>query len=159
MTGKIEWPWGNRKGKKMIRIHNMASYVLATMLVLTGLAGCKKSEPAPESQSGQTQQITAEKTAVEPRPQQDVEPAVADEAKLAKGVKLEAAGEPIDVEVGHLVPHTCDWNNDGKKDLIVGQFKNGAIRLYLNQGTDSAPVFGESSLVKAGGKPIRLDAG
>ena len=140
MTGKVAWLWDNRKGKKMIRIRKIASYVLAATLVLTAIAGCKKSEPAPESQSGQTQQV-------------------AGEAKLAKGVKLEVAGEPIDIEVGHLVPRACDWNNDGKKDLIVGQFRDGAIRLYLNEGTDSAPVFGEFSLLHAGGKPIRLDAG
>jgi len=140
MTGKVAWLWDNRKGKKMIRIRKIASYVLAAALVLTAIAGCKKSEPAPESQSGQTQQV-------------------AGEAKLAKGVELEAAGEPIDVEVGHLVPRACDWNNDGKKDLIVGQFRDGAIRLYLNEGTDAAPVFGEFSLLQAGGKPIRLDAG
>lgn len=140
MTGKVAGLWDNRKGKKMIRIRKIASYVLAAALVLTAIAGCKKSEPAPESQSGQTQQV-------------------AGEAKLAKGVELEAAGEPIDVEVGHLVPRACDWNNDGKKDLIVGQFRDGAIRLYLNEGTDAAPVFGEFSLLQAGGKPIRLDAG
>ncbi len=81
------------------------------------------------------------------------------ESAFHKGVQIEAGGKPIDVEVGHLVPRTCDWNNDGKKDLIVGQFSNGAIRLYLNQGTDAAPVFGEFSLLQAGGKPIRLDAG
>lgn len=114
----------------MIRIHNMASCVLAATLALTAIVGCKKSEPAPTG-----------------------------DARLGKGVKLEAAGEPIDVEVGHLVPRACDWNNDGKKDLIVGQFRDGAIRLYLNQGTDTAPVFGEFSLLQAGGKPIRLDAG
>ena len=159
MMGKIEWLWGNKKGKKMIRIHNMASYALAATLALTVFVGCKKSEPAPESQSGQTEQVTADKTAVEPEPKQDIEPVVVGEAKLGKGVKLEAAGEPIDAEIGHLVPRACDWNNDGKKDLIVGLFRDGAIRLYLNQGTDAAPVFGEFSLLQAGGKPIRLDAG
>ncbi len=143
----------------MIRIRNIASCVVVATLALTAIAGCKKSEPAPESQSGQTQESTAEKTAVEPTPKQDAAPAVAGEAKLAKGVKLEAAGKPINGELGHLVPRACDWNNDGKKDLIVGQFGNGAIRLYLNQGTDAAPVFGESSLLQADGKPIRLDAG
>ncbi|UCF13950.1 MAG: VCBS repeat-containing protein [Phycisphaerales bacterium] len=81
------------------------------------------------------------------------------EPKLGEGVKLEAAGKPIDVEIGHLVPRVCDWNNDGKKDLIVGQFRDGAIRLYLNEGTDAAPAFGQSSILQAGGKPIRLDAG
>ncbi len=135
----------------MTRIRRTVSYVLTAMLALTAIAGCKKSEPAPESQSGQTQQVTAEKTAVAP--------AAAGEAKLAKGVMLEAAGKPIDAEIGHLVPRACDWNNDGKKDLLVGQFASGAIRLYLNEGTDAAPVFGESSLLQAGGKPIRLDAG
>lgn len=126
----------------MVGIRNKASCVFAALLVLAALTGCKKSEPAPESQSGDTRQI-----------------AVADGPKLAKGVKLQAAGKPIDIEVGHLVPSACDWNNDGKKDLIVGQFAGGAIRLYLNEGTDAAPVFGEFSLLHAGGKPIKLDAG
>jgi hypothetical protein len=144
----------------MTHIHNIASYALAAALALTAIAGCKKSEPAPESQSGRTQQVAAEKTAVEPEPRQDVEPTAAGERlTLSKGVKVEAAGEPIDVEIGHLVPCACDWNNDGRKDLVVGQFKDGAIRLYLNEGTDAAPVFGEFSLLQAGGKPIRLDAG
>ena len=124
----------------MIRAHKIAGCVLAATLALTAIAGCKKSEPPPESQSGQTQPVAAE-------------------TRLAKGGMWEAAGKPIDVEIGHLVPRVCDWNNDGKKDLIVGQFASGAIRLYLNQGTDAAPVFREPSLLQAGGKPIRLDAG
>ncbi len=116
----------------MIRIHKIASCVVAATLalMLTVIAGCKKSEPASTS-----------------------------ETRLAKGVKLEAAGKPINGELGHLVPRACDWNNDGKKDLIVGQFGEGAIRLYLNQGTDAAPVFREPSLLQDGGKPNRLDAG
>jgi hypothetical protein len=61
------------------------------------------------------------------------------ERELGSGVKLEAAGKPIDVEVGHLVPCVADWNGDGRKDLIVGQFVGGKIALYLNEGTDKAP--------------------
>ena len=80
-------------------------------------------------------------------------------AGLREGVKLEADGEVIDVEVGHLVPCALDWNGDGNKDLIVGQFSGGRIRLYLNQGTDAKPEFGASTFLKAGGKEIRLDAG
>ena len=83
----------------------------------------------------------------------------AEGSAFREGVRIKAAGEPIDIDIGHLVPQACDWNNDGKKDLIVGQFSGGAIRLYLNEGTNAAPVFGESSLLNAGGKPIRLDAG
>lgn len=83
----------------------------------------------------------------------------AEESAFREGVRIEAAGEPIDVEVGHLVPRVCDWNNDGKKDLVVGQFARGEIRLYLNEGTDAVPVFEDSTMLHAGGKPIRLDAG
>jgi hypothetical protein len=78
---------------------------------------------------------------------------------LAPGVRLEAGGKPIDGEVGHLVPVAADWNGDGKKDLLVGQFGEGMIRLYLNQGTDAGPVFKEFSALEAGGKAIKLPAG
>ncbi len=85
--------------------------------------------------------------------------APADEPVFHEGVLIQVAGKPIDIEIGHLVPRACDWNNDGKKDLLVGQFSGGVIRLYLNQGTDAAPVFEDSTVLNAGGKPIKLDAG
>jgi hypothetical protein len=78
---------------------------------------------------------------------------------LKEGVKIECGGKPIDVEIGHLVPCVVDWNNDGKKDLIVGQFQKGLIRLYLNQGADDAPVFKDFSYLQAGGAQISLPAG
>ncbi len=79
--------------------------------------------------------------------------------ELSKGQKLQAGGEDIDIEVGHLVPCVVDWNNDGKKDLVVGQFSGGKIRLYLNEGTDSEPRFGDFTCLTAGGKEIALPAG
>jgi hypothetical protein len=132
----------------MIRFHRAAGYALAAALALTAIAGCKKREPAPEPQAVRAQPTEPE-----------IEKAAGAGPKLTQGVKLTAAGEPIDVEIGHLVPCVCDWNGDGKKDLLVGQFKTGAIRLYLNQGTDTEPVFGDFSFLQAGGKQIRLDAG
>lgn len=80
-------------------------------------------------------------------------------AEFQPGVKLEADGKAIDVEIGHLVPCAMDWNGDGKRDLIVGQFSKGKIRLYLNHGTDDSPVFKEYSFLHAGGKEISLPAG
>jgi hypothetical protein len=45
-----------------------------------------------------------------------------------------------------------DWNNDGRKDLITGDY-DGCIRIYYNQGTDAAPVFDDFSyLVMAGAR-------
>jgi len=80
-------------------------------------------------------------------------------ADLEPGVRLEADGKPIDARVGHLVPCALDWNGDGKKDLIVGQFMGGKIGLYLNQGTDAQPAFKDSSYLEAGSKEISLPAG
>ena len=79
--------------------------------------------------------------------------------ELEPGVKIEADGAPIAVEIGHLVPVVADWNGDGKKDLIVGQFSGGKIRLYTNVGTDDRPVFGKFEYLRAGGKEISLPAG
>jgi len=129
----------------------MAACALAAMVVLTALAGCKKREPAPEPKPEPEVRLT--------KPTTPEAEKVVVEREFQEGVKLTAAGEPIDVEIGHLVPCVCDWNSDDKKDLIVGQFKNGAIRLYLNEGTDTEPVFNDFSILQAGGKPIKLDAG
>ena len=80
----------------------------------------------------------------------------AEAAEFQPGVKIEADGKAIDVEYGQLVPSAVDWNGDGKKDLLVGQYKDGKIRLYLNQGTDNAPVFKDFTYLQAGGKVISL---
>ncbi len=79
--------------------------------------------------------------------------------ELAEGRMIEAGGEAIDIHVGHLVPCVADWNNDGKKDLLVGQFAGGMIMVYVNTGTDESPVFEGSRTLLAGGAPISLPAG
>lgn len=60
--------------------------------------------------------------------------------------------DPIDVEVGHATPNVADWDGDGKRDLLVGQFGGGKLRVYLNKGTNEAPRFKGFTFVKAGGK-------
>ena len=78
---------------------------------------------------------------------------------LQEGVKILAGGVPVSVRIGHLVPCAMDWNTDGKKDLVVGQFMGGSIRVYLNEGTDVAPEFGDFTYLDAGAKEIHLPAG
>ncbi len=85
--------------------------------------------------------------------------APASAAGFEPGVKIVADGKPIDVTVGHLVPCVVDWNDDGKKDLLVGQFSGGKIRLYLNTAKDEAPEFRKFAYLKAGGVEISLPAG
>ena len=86
-------------------------------------------------------------------------PAATPPSSFLEGVKLEAGGATIDVEVGHLVPYAVDWNGDDRKDLILGQFSGGKVRLYLNQGADDEPRLAESSFLEAGGAQISLPAG
>jgi len=166
----------------MLRIYQMSILSLAAVLALTALPGCTPSQPdsvteVDQSQTtetfGGTEEIlkddadtskrqasgTDADTATEQASGTDSDSVALSESRFGRGVRLMAAGEPIDVEIGHLVPCVSDWNSDGKKDLLVGQFKSGAIRLYLNQGTDTEPIFGDFSMLNAGGKPIRLDAG
>jgi len=56
-------------------------------------------------------------------------------------------------------PCVADFNNDGKKDLLVGVFYDGYIYLFLNEGTDADPVFGEGTLLEADGVPISVGYG
>ena len=54
--------------------------------------------------------------------------------RLAAPVLLRDGKAPIDVDVGHATPYVVDWDGDGKKDLLVGQFSGGKIRVYRNLG-------------------------
>ncbi len=58
---------------------------------------------------------------------------------LAAPVRLEAAGQVIDTEVGHAAPFVYDFDGDGTQDLLVGQFGNGLLTIYRNDGTNSEP--------------------
>ncbi|HVP09896.1 MAG TPA: VCBS repeat-containing protein [Phycisphaerae bacterium] len=50
-------------------------------------------------------------------------------------------GEGVDIDVFYrATPTVVDWNNDGKKDLIVGSV-DGLIYIYINEGTDTEPEF------------------
>lgn len=50
-------------------------------------------------------------------------------------------------------PDVVDWNEDGKKDIVIGE-QTGYVRLYLNQGTNSNPVFTTYSNIQSSGVSI-----
>ena len=50
-------------------------------------------------------------------------------------------------------PRVVNWNNDSKKDLLVGA-GTGNISIFINTGTDSNPVFGAGTFVQADGSDI-----
>src|SRR6266478_9951766 len=67
---------------------------------------------------------------------------VASGQELAKPVRLEASGQPINIGgVGHSAPFLADIDGDGKLHLLVGTFSEGQLRIYRNLGTNRAPKF------------------
>jgi hypothetical protein len=58
-------------------------------------------------------------------------------AEFQAPVRLEAGGKPVRVESpGYAAPCWADIDGDGKKDLLVGQFSQGKIRIFKNLGPD-----------------------
>ena len=73
--------------------------------------------------------------------------------KLGQPILVTGATKPILTEKhGLAAPALWDWNGDGKRDLLVGEFETNSsdfpmgadgstIRVYLNVGTDDDPKF------------------
>jgi hypothetical protein len=56
-------------------------------------------------------------------------------------------------------PFVFDWNGDGKKDLLIGQFTEGRVRFYANTGTNNYPAFSGFTYLQADGSDIILTYG
>lgn len=80
-------------------------------------------------------------------------------AELAPPVRLEANGRPIDTEVGHAAPFVCDFDGDGVQDLLVGQFGDGLLWIYRNEGTNAEPRLAAGVKFKEGADDGRVPSG
>lgn len=78
--------------------------------------------------------------------------------EIDPGVFIQDGSSDLKVNL-YSAPTSVDWNNDGKKDLVVGQIINGYVLLYLNQGTDLNPVFNGGSNIKSNGVDISVSWG
>ena len=72
--------------------------------------------------------------------------------ELEPPVRLEAVGKPIDTDIGHAAPFVCDFDDDGTKDLLVGQFGQGILWIYHNEGTNSEPKLAPGVKFKDGNR-------
>jgi hypothetical protein len=71
---------------------------------------------------------------------------------------LMCGAEPLRVDF-HSSPFFGDWDGDGLGDLMVGQFQDGMIALYINTGTAQQPQYDSQSWLVADGEPIMLPYG
>lgn len=65
----------------------------------------------------------------------------------------------VDTDVGHAAPYLYDIDGDGKRDLLVGQFGEGKLRIYRNRGTNLQPDFAPHAWFEAGGRVATTPAG
>jgi len=78
---------------------------------------------------------------------------------LAPPVRLEADGQVIDTEIGHAAPFVCDFDGDGTQDLLVGQFGDGLLTIYRNEGTNAKPKLAAGAKFKEGNEDGRVPSG
>ena len=66
--------------------------------------------------------------------------------KLGHPVLLMGETRPVMGQLhGLAAPAFHDWDGDGKRDLMIGEFETGecTVRVYRNLGTDVAPRFSD----------------
>ena len=78
---------------------------------------------------------------------------------LQQPFRVMAGKDPIDVEIGHAAPFFADITRDGVRDLLVGQFGDGKLRIYKNLGTNKDPKFDKYEWFKAGAEVGKVPAG
>ncbi len=78
---------------------------------------------------------------------------------LAPPVRIEADGKPIDTDIGHAAPFVGDFDGDGVHDLLVGQFGDGILWIYRNEGTNARPKLAAGVKFKKGEKDGTVPSG
>lgn len=75
-------------------------------------------------------------------------------AEFAAPVRLKVGDKYIRVESpGYASPTWVDIDGDGKKDLVVGQFSGGKMKIYRNLGEGK---LAEGKWLQAGGKDAEV---
>ncbi len=74
-------------------------------------------------------------------------------------VQVGSPGSKVTLYAGLRVTFDiADWNNDGKWDLVFGNLE-GSVRVYVNEGTPTAPDFRMSATIWSAGSPLVVPSG
>jgi hypothetical protein len=81
---------------------------------------------------------------------------------LGPGQTVQAGGADLTV-TGFSVPSFVHWDDDGLKDLVVGDGSGmtgyGRVRIYLNSGTPGSPEFTTYFYAQANGSDLQSPGG
>ena len=80
-------------------------------------------------------------------------------SELEPPLQIRAAGQPINVDMGHAAPFVADLKGDGQMVLLVGQFGEGKLRLYPNIGTRNEPKFDKFEWFQVDGQVVSVPFG
>jgi hypothetical protein len=80
---------------------------------------------------------------------------------LTNLVNLQAGGVDIYLPSGGCgapAPFVCDYDNDGKRDLLVGDgnYPTGYVYFYRNTNTDAAPILAPGVTLMVGASPLSV---
>ena len=122
---------------------------ILTLAIAAATVGCA----AVDSSGGESRHLT-ERTAVHTGEMgfpEFVQPVIKGAPTLSDPMLVMGASKPVLTEKHGLVsPAMWDWDGDGKRDLLLGEFETGdaklgdkasCIRVYKNVGSDRNPQF------------------
>ena len=79
--------------------------------------------------------------------------------QFQKPVLLRSEGKVIDVDIGHAAPLFVDLDGDGQRELLVGQFGEGKLRIYKREPGVKGVDFGPVRYLKVGDRLGRVPTG
>ncbi|MGD8785984.1 MAG: FG-GAP-like repeat-containing protein [Phycisphaerales bacterium] len=73
-------------------------------------------------------------------------------------LRVGQSGSKQNIDVGNrATPTVVDWNNDGRKDLVVGAL-DGKIHIFINEGSDTDPDFLVETFAKTNGSDLVVES-
>lgn len=74
-------------------------------------------------------------------------------------LQVDQPGGKVNINVGgRATPSLVDWNNDGKLDLVCGAL-DGKIRIFVNEGTSTAPDYRTTQYAQSSGSDLVVPTG